>query len=367
MSWLLVRGAAANPAAMKFVHLMNKQNISENEVFKPERREPQIISANTDDMITLQDPFDFRKARFVNNWHYYGPFEPDGQFLTYWCRFNHLANRIRDHSFFGNNTIPVGTPRLCGGPDDGTSGGTIVSKLNSGNILDYFYVPDAPRIRVSELVTGFSLYLEFYLDQIVMDNGIEPTIGMKVDDTAGNNGFMVRVGMDGKLKFFVRKAGSTYDFISSANKITYGRYIAATLTYNPVGNIQTMRINNETQIDSGTEAVTFPTNHSLNLFWGVGPSQVSGKLIGRLAQARWYNQMIFTGEHQDNIWNNKRSISPIKYGKLSVAGVSRFNINTYVAGYDDVGFDSVGYDTGSSGAFAGFSSTGYDQAGYDAS
>lgn len=346
LPWLLVRGANANPAALKFSALMNKQNMSENETFKPEKRDPDIISKHTEDTILLQDPFSFRKLRYINNLHFFGPFEPDGVKLKYWCRFNTIKRGLHDHSFSKNLTYPVGKPRLCIGPDDGSKGGTIVTRINKDpTSTDYFYTPDAAGIRVSGMTTGFSIYLVFGFDAIAQHNSIDPTIAMKVDASDGANGWMLRVGVNGELKWFVRRAGTTRNFISENNKITTGRYIAVVLTYTASGNVMTMRIDNETQTDSADESPTFPTAHRLDLFHGIGPNQNSGKMVGRFGDSRWYNDLILDSDQQDNIWNNKRSISPTQYGLLSIAGHSHFNTNVYTGGYDSDGYDTTGFET----------------------
>lgn len=373
-NWQLVRGASNDPLSLRLSAMMNKQNISENEIFKIERARPKIISRYTEDFVLVQDPFSFRQLKYINNLHYFGPFEPDGVHLKYWCRFNHIARRIHDSSFSDNLTIPVGSPKLCVGPSDGVKGGTIVTRLNSeGDSTDYFYTPDNPNMSIANMGSGFSIYLNFMIEGfgvpgvgVVVNSGIKPmgfktpgikvsgslspvtedaTIRMKIDDNTADNGYMIKVGTGGELKFFVRRAGTTRNFISPGNKITMGLFYAVCLKYNMSDNSMVMRINNEVQGDVGDETPTFPTGHSLDMFHGIGPNQDRERLIGRLADSRTYNDMLFTNSQMDNIWNNKRSISPIPYGHLSVAGVAHFNTNAYTAGYDSTGYDSTGFET----------------------
>jgi hypothetical protein len=391
---MLVRGASSDPAALKFTALMNKQSIAENQILEPERRDPDIVSIHTDDLVLVQDKFHFTKLNTNTN-KYYGPFEPDGVNLKYWCRFNHIAMQIMDESFTKNYTIPVGNPRLIHGPDDGVKGGTVMTEINicDQTVPTYFYVKDAVGIRVSGVTTGFSVYVAFIIqnESIVSggivtftNKGIKPlgfktpgiklssyasspgtggnvSIVFKVDDITPTNGWWLRVGPSGELKFFVLRAGIVYNFISAVGKIKKGQLYECTITYTITGNAITMRINNEVQTDSANETPTFPANHTLDMKIATGPETATTvigddtdeevvytqteTMEGVMKELRKYDSLIFTGAQQDNIWNNKRSISPIAFGKLAVAGHTKFNENVYAGGFDSTGYDSTGYDT----------------------
>lgn len=343
-NWQLVRGASNDPLSTRLTALANKQNIAENEIFKLERARPKIISKYTEDQVLIQDPFSFRQLKYIANLHYFGPYEPDGVHLKYWCKFNTIATKITDHSFSKNYTVPVGSPQLCRGPSDGVKGGTIVSRINAVDTLPltYYYTPDVPALRIANMGIGFSIYLEFMVEHIGSEDQV---VRFKVDDTTADNGHMIVVGPSGELKLFVRRAGTTRNFISANNKITEGLYYAAAITYTASSNAMVMRINNEVQTDSADESPTFPTAHRYDMFHGIGVNQINNKMVGRLKDSRTYVDQIFSGTQMDNIWNNKRSISPIQYGHLSVAGVAHFNTNVYTAGFDSTAYDSTGYET----------------------
>jgi len=342
---MLIRGGSSNPSSLKFAALMNKQNIAENEIFKPERSEPRILSRAADELVLVQDPLSFQQLRYINNLNYFGPFEPDGVKLKYWCKFNNISSDVFDHSFSKNHSIPVGNPKLCKGPSDGVKGGTIVTRINSDpTSIDYFYTRDADDIRVSDItVTGFSEYIEFMIESIPA--GLNSMVQFKVDDEDGLNGVMLKVGPNGELKWFVRKAGVTRNFISANNKITVGRWNAICLTYTLSGNIMAMRINNEVQVDSANETPVFPLDHDTSLFHGIGADQTDERFVGRLKDSRWYDSFVFSSTQMDNIWNNKRSISPTAYGHLSVAGPAHFNSNVYTGSYDVIAYDGTGFET----------------------
>lgn len=347
--WMLVRGASANPSSLKFSALMNKQNLIENEIFKIEKSELPILSSYSDDLVLLQDPFHFEYTK-QKTIQYKGPFEPDGVKLKYWCRFNHIARQMRDLSFTNNLTYPIGHPKLCAGPDDGVKGGTIVSKINwDADRLDYFHVknPEDNYLGVSEQTTGFSMYLDFMVegDTIQQHNGEDPNVWFHVGDSSATTGVIVRVGVNRELKFFVRDADTTYNFISANNKITPGIFHKACLKYNPTGNVLSMKIDNVAQTDSANETPDFPEGHTNHIYLGIGTNQNSGKLVGRYRDVRWYRDLLFTTDNETNIWNNGRSISPIPFGSLAVAGYSRFHDTTYGIGYDSTGYDSTGFDT----------------------
>lgn len=346
-NWLLVRGASADPLSLKFAALQNKQSIAENEIFKPERARPKIISKYTEDLVLVQDAFSFRQLKYIANLHYFGPFEPDGVNLKYWCRFNHVAKRIRDSSFTNNWTFPVGNPKLCAGPSDGVKGGTIVTKINSdpnSNTIDYFYTTNDISLRFAGMGSGFSIFM-WIMPEVIGPNGNDMMLRMKMDDSGAVGGYMIKIGADGSLKFIVRRTSVTRNFISPPNKLTQKQYYLICLTYDLTTHAMGMRINNETQVDSADESPTFPTGHSLDMFHGIGVNQVNERFSGRLVDSRTYNDKIFTANEMDNLWGNKRSISPIGYGNLSVAGSARFNSNAYTGGYDVLGYDSTGFAT----------------------
>jgi len=353
--WSLIRGSSVNPSSLKFSSLINKENIAENELFKPERAQPQAISAHTEDLVLLQDPFLFTKLR-QNSQKFYGPFEPDGDKLRLWCKFNHIGSVIKDYSFTFKNDPSLlggifahGNPKLCAGPDDGVKGGTIVTRFNSDdNYIDYYSIlnPDEGLLGVGEITTGFSMYIKFMVEgPITQHNGVDPTLWFHVDDVNGDNGTWIKIGTNGELKFIVRDTTTTRSFVSPNNKITSGVWNVACLTYNLTGNVLGMRIANQTQTDSGDDNPTFPASHDNSVFFAIGPNQDSGKFVGRIADIRWYRDLLFSSGQMDNIWNNGRSISPIEYGALSVAGHAKFNQSVYSAGFDSTGFDSTGFDT----------------------
>ena len=315
--WMTVRGASANPSSLKFAALMNKQNLIENEIFKPDRVDLPILSCHTDDLVLLQDPFSFQKLK-PKTIRYTAPFEPDGVTLRLWIRFNHLATAMKDSSFsnvqqgFTNPIIVNGSPKLCAGPDDGIKGGTIVTRINHNpDVLDYYNClnPDEQLIGVSEQTQGFTLYFEFMLEgDPVQDNGEDPTLWFHVDDSNGDYGTMLKVGVNRELKFFVRDSATTYNFISANNKITSGVFHTAIVKYNPTGNVLSMKIDDELQSDSASESPTFPSGHENGVFMGIGSNVNAGRFVGRFKDARWYRNLISNDDHDTNIWNNKRSI-----------------------------------------------------------
>lgn len=302
---MLIRGASANPSSLKYAALMNKQSIAENEVFKPDTSQPSIISTHTEDTILLQDPFFFRKLQFKNQ-KFYAPWEPDGVLLKYWCKFNHIARQMRDHSFSGNYTYPHGSPKLCEGPDDGTKGGRIISKINSNiNIVDYYSTPDNTNIRTSTASNGFSIYLEFIAEQTESpDGGLDTTLQYKYDDS--NNSRVIAIRPAGELAFFVRKGGSDFSFCTPANAITPNTLYKCWFAYHPTGNIQVMRINNVPPSDASSPGFTLPTG-TTEMIHGKRGSSNNGRFKGKLIDSRMYNFFV-ENAMMDAIWNNGRSI-----------------------------------------------------------
>lgn len=330
--WLIVRGASANPSSLKFQALMNKQSIAENEVFKPESKQPQIISVHTEDTILLQDPFFFRKLR-TKTQKYYAPFEPDGKYLKLWCRFNHLARQLKDESFSINvedfsrvKIYPKGQPKLCEGPDDGVKGGTIVSRINyDPSHIDYFEVlnPAECLIGMAEATEGFSIYIDFMLEgEPINQNGLNQTIWFHVDDPNGDQGVIVKIGNDRSIRFVARRAAFTRSFVSEPNIITSGVFHKAFITYDFNGDVMAVRVDKTELTDTGDDNSGFPSSHENSVFLGVRTNQNQGAARVRYRDARWYRDLIFNNDHKDNLWNNGRSICAAQAIKLD--GVNQY-------------------------------------------
>ncbi|WP_411753293.1 LamG-like jellyroll fold domain-containing protein [Serratia sp. (in: enterobacteria)] len=338
-NWALIRGGSANPSSLKYTALMNKQTLAENELFKPERQEPQIISTHTEDLVLIQDPFMFTKLKPVTL-IYKGPFEPDGVHLKLWCKFNHIAKEMRDMAFSVNLEDypylpglvlkPHGNPKLCEGPDfDGIKGGSIVTKINSNpNIIDYYTISNPasmnfgiqPSFDLNHV--GISIFFRFMLEgEPVQDNGVDPTLWYHAEELT-TFGSMIRIGTNRELKFFIKKSGSTFNFISPNNAVVPNVWTTACLTYKFSDNAMTMTINNVPQTDSADETPTF--DHVDNNVV-IGASQYpfnAGRFVGRLDDVRWYSNLIFNRDHETNIWNNGRSICAASV--LSFDGVNDY-------------------------------------------
>lgn len=305
---MVVRGGSANPSSLKFQSLMNKQSIAENEVFKPERQRPSIISTHTEDTIMIQDPFFFTKLK-TKTQKYYAPWEPDGVLLKYWCRFNHMAKRLHDHSFSKNYTYPHGKPKLCLGPDDGVKGGRIITKMNQDNDMtnpDWFSTPDHSSIRVSTATNGFSIYLEFYVDSLgSVDGNFDPTLQYKFDDS--NNRRCIRFDPDdGRLHFHVREGGVDTNFYTPNNTIIPKALYKCWFRYNPTSNTATVTVNNIAQSNGGGGNPSLGDS-TTELRHGRRGSIDGGYPFVRFIDSRWYN-FIVDDDHIKNIWNNGRSI-----------------------------------------------------------
>ena len=320
--WQIIRGAHIDPSAIKFTDLQNKQNMFENQLFSPPTAQLKIISADTHDRLAYYDNLFFGKVKYKNS-QYFMPYEPDGNILRLWLRYNHLGREIRDFSNWCNDfavsvVLCHGAPRLCRGPDDGIKGGRVVTRFNAGVDNDYLEVlnPEESNIGVQSQTLGFSMYHEFMAEgDLSQQQDVDQTIWAHTDDPGGDYGSLVQIGADGRFKFFIRDNGVNYNFITAPNKITPGHYYSSCLTYNPTGNVLTMRLNNVTQTDVINETPEFPDPIDNSVYIsssGVDIDDASvGKFIGRIADTRWYRHLIFNGDHQDNIWNNKRSICAV--------------------------------------------------------
>ena len=303
-SWALVRGSSVNPTSLKFAALLNKQNTAENELFTPESNKPNILSVNTDDLVLLQDPFHFQKLTSKTT-HFRGPFEPDGVILKYWCMFDHIARKMKDHSFSGNFTYPVGEPQLCEGPDDGIKGGNIITKINNGHQGDYFYTPSTSDL-LSSVSNGFSIYLAFIPDSVDSADGeYDATLHYKYDDS--NNLRSITLKPDGRIIFWVKKSGTNYVYESPANTINAKNLYRCCFTFNPSDNSEQMRINNSIPTDSGNSTVT-SSSGTTDMVHGRRGAIDGGYFQGRIIDSRFYKGKVFESGHMDNIWYNGRSI-----------------------------------------------------------
>jgi hypothetical protein len=320
-NWLTVRGGSMNPSSLKFQALMNKQNIAENELFKPDQFTPKSISASTEDTVLLQDPFFFTKLKTKTN-HYRAPFEPDGQYLRLWMRFNHLGRTLKDEAFMfggsGDIVNPIyiyGSPKLCEGPDDGVKGGRVVTQLNSNpDILDYYVClnPDEQNVGILDIsdfgLKGYSMYVDFMLEGApVSDNGQDPTIWFHVDDVNGDFGTCLRIGTTRELIVDTKVNGTHTCKAATTTHIQSNLWYRACVNFLLSGAVTSMRINNIPQTLVNSTNQSFPDSHENSVFVGVGQN-LTGRFIGRIADLRWYRDLVFWNQHMDNIWNNHRSI-----------------------------------------------------------
>ncbi|HJX79142.1 LamG-like jellyroll fold domain-containing protein [Glutamicibacter sp.] len=312
---------------------MNKQNIAENELFKPDQFTPKSISANTEDTVLVQDPFFFTKLK-PKTIHYKAPFEPDGKYLRLWMRFNHLGKTLKDEAFmFGgsgevvNNIYIYGSPKLCEGPDDGVKGGRVVTQLNSDpDVLDYYSCsnPDEQNVGIMDIsdfgLKGYSMYVDFMLEGApVADNGQDPTIWFHVDDVNGDFGTCLRIGTTRELIVDTKVSGTHHCKAATTTPIQSNVWYRACVNYLLSGAVTSMRINNIPQTLVNSTNQSFPDSHENSVFVGVG-QDLTGRFVGRIADIRWYRDLVFWTQHMDNIWNNHRSICATPITSFTVDG-----------------------------------------------
>ena len=211
------------------------------------------IYADGQDMDTILKFHDELSStnKFDGTIQYYPTFEPDGVINTCWIKGMNLGNTSRDISGFGNTAMIYGEPLLIDGtPFDlgihvaGTK--SVCRRFNAPTSdfvnEEWIQIPDAANMEVLGIATGISYFVRFRVFDLANQGGINRTLFQKYDDAS--NGVIVKLGNDGKLLVFVRRAGTDYKQETASGAIVVNTVYELFITYSVSGNVIHVYLNN---------------------------------------------------------------------------------------------------------------------------
>src|SRR5215212_7045872 len=140
---------------------------------------------------------------------YQMPFEPDGQNLRVWLKFNDVAgNTAKDWSGSGNTATIVGNPTKRAGHVVNMDA---MSFDGVGN--DYLSIPhDANDISIASLTEGFGISVWVFPTRIDLHGGAPRIIACKIDDDFNTKGriWSLWVEPTGTIVFAVKEGSTVY-------------------------------------------------------------------------------------------------------------------------------------------------------------
>lgn len=259
--------------------------------------------------------------------YYQMPFEPDGDKLRVWLRFNDVAGAsAKDWSGFENNAVIVGSPTKQEGH---------VVNMNSlsfdGTSQSYVRIPHKPdSTSISVLTEGFSISVWVKPTRIDLHGGKPRVIACHIDDDFTTQGrtWSLWVEPDGTLFFVVETGNTTYvrRAVNAMPVMNEWYHIVATFDVSPSNAIPPLHVNS---IEYTSNAATFndkvpwvPVSSSTNLDTIVGGTDESGasKWAGAIADYRYFKDMVYTHANAVVQYSNKYTISDIVY--VALVGVA---------------------------------------------
>ena len=298
---------------------------------------------------------------FTFDKQYYPPFEPDHGKLRLWLLGGNLGAYLKDYSTFDRTCSILGDPILVDGSpfDSGihTSGTkSIALRFNrptsivEGTECIQVDATSTTTLGVASRVTGKSYFARVRLFDLSTQEGFSRTIFEKIDDSTPNDAAALIVTQDGRLRFYIKRAGTFYNAQTATGTITTDTVYDIWCTYAVSGNVQHIYVNNvdKSLTDPGNPNLQSDlTNNDLWIFQR-GAGTDAGFVYGDLYDFRIYDEKVVSGTEVGYFNTNKWSISDIPFGQVMIAGYwATYDEDTGMGsgGYDSTGYDSTGYDT----------------------
>jgi hypothetical protein len=263
------------------------------------------------------------------------PIEPDGKYLTCWIPMKSMGRYLEDLSCFRNHAYLKGKPKFCKGPDDGLFGGRPALEFNhTSGQNDFLYVPHSSKLDTSTLLTGICIFSRVKFNDFTQDGGIDATVFQKIDNTSASAGFALRVGTDGKLKWYPRRASSTFDHITAANTVVLDKIYDIGCRYTLSGNTTELHVDGVSKADTGNQPITFPLGDTTDMRICIGDNANAGRCSCNFYDFRVYYEYLISTAEWLNLYTNKRSISPIPYRLVAAEGITQVEFKPpFTAGF----------------------------------
>jgi hypothetical protein len=340
ITWTEIRRGMGDQMASVIRGLINKQNMFINAQEQPTQQRARGIGRATHDRLTYQDPFTWSIIQEFKDRFFLPPMEPDGKFLTVWIPMKSLGRYLKDLSHFKNHAYMKGIPHMCRGPDDQLFGGRIALEFNhTDGQDDYLYIPHSNFFSMSALATGINVFARVKFNSFETSGGIDATICQMIDTPSAASGFALRVGDDGKLKWFPRRSSVTYEHITPVSTIDLGQIYDIGARYTLAGNATELHVDGVAQTDLTDETITFPVGDTTDLKIAIGDMATMGRAQTVFYDFRVYYEYLITTAEWANLFANKRSISDIPPGLVAAEGITQLEYTPpFTDGFTQDGF-----------------------------
>jgi hypothetical protein len=283
---------------------------------------------DVDDVIKLHDELS-GATYFQLNKNYFPPFEPDYNIVRLWLRGRGLGNSTKDISGFQRIVAINGDPILVNGNLDlGTMTHgckSIAMRMNRPTSdlenQEWLEVPDATSLQVIGITTGLSIFVRVRLFSLASQEGRDPTIFEKIDDSTPNNAMMLVAKSDGKLVFIVKRGGTVTAKETPANTVTTNTIYDIFVSFAVSGSVMHVYVNSvDKTLVNFTGNVNWQTNtinHNLFIFRR-GATEMEGFVYGDFYDLVYYRDKIVTQAEVTNYYTNKWTISTIPFGQVMI-------------------------------------------------
>lgn len=295
---------------------------------------PEDIFANAQDVDSVLKWHNFAMTKkFTLAVDYQSASEPDLDKMKLWLGvvWPNLGNQLPDKSGFLNHATLNGDPTLIdGAPFDL---GIVDGASNTKSIAMRFNRPTSPLVntesltisdnsslQVSGIATGMSYFIRFRVKDLAQQGGINRTLFEKIDDSTPNNGAMLHLSTDGRLAFYVKRAGTEYNAQTAAGTIVADTVYEVWLTYAVSGNVIHIYVNNVDKSLTGATAANWHatlTNHDLSIFRrGLGSD---GYVYGDFYGFELLREKVVSSTEVGRHFTNKWTLANIPFGQVMIS------------------------------------------------
>jgi len=351
----------SNEPQSKFVNQLAKKLskfINEQQTEKLESKEDiYSIAQDVESVIRLNSSLSSTK-QFTFLTQYFPPFEPDGVFNTCWIKCMNTGNTIRDRSTFGNIANINGDVVLVDGSpfDLGIhTGGTksIVGKFNRPTSVtenrEWLDIADNTNMAVSGISTGISYFIRFKIFDLDTMGGKARTLFEKTDDATPSNGVQCCVTETGRIRIFVKRAGTEYKWMTASSTIATDTVYELWVTYANSGNTVHVYVNNvDKTLSANTDTIAWHsdlTDKSTFVFKR-GTGTEAGYLYGDLYDYMVYREKVISATEVGHHYTNKWTIADIPYGQVMVTDYwATYNESPSSTSFTSTSFTSTSFTT----------------------
>ncbi len=296
--------------------------------------------------------FDFTK-------NYYAMGE-SSEVLEAWYRGYNMGFYLRDFSEHNRPAELHGEPILVDGApfDYGLYDGSVGVKSTAlrfnrptTNDKESIQVPDNSGIQISG-GTGFSQFIRFRLFDLDDEGGDQRTLFQKIDDTNKDDAYMAQITDEGRLKWYVKRAGNIYKSQTPADTIDTDVVYGCFVTYANSGNVQHIYTwNDEVQTPTVTDnTLTSPSDPSFqsddtvfDLFIFEKGKGSEGYVYGDFFDYKMYDDYVVSSTEVQRLANNKLTISNIPFGQVMMTNHWATGVSLSSTSYTSTSYTSTSY------------------------